>query len=543
MHPEKLVGAVLNGRWRLLRLIGEGGMGAVYEAEGPPGEGRRAIKLLHQEFILEDAILKRFAAEAAAARSLQHPNVAQVLDCATAENGTPYIVMELLQGSSLGTYVDQHQALPPPQAVQIVEGLLRALTLAHARGIVHRDLKPDNVFLTQDAGGAFVAKVLDFGIAKVMDLAGGMGHKTRTGVLLGTPGYMSPEQIKNSKGVDARSDLWSVAVILYELLSGASPFPADNEFARLTSVLTEESTPIAQVSPHLAAWGPFFQRALAKEPAHRFQSAEEMGQSMLSLMRGTSLRPPPTMQGQGTQVMPSMPDGPPSPASMQKPQPPPHSLGARLPETQQSSPVLAFLAGPPEPLSLAQPLPHSRGPYGSSPDAPPRAAMPETQPASMPVRAPPPAAPRPSDHPQITAPAASMSPASLQVMLAMGQQAPYAQPPLSGPMPGPMSVQYGSVPPHSMAQPYGVATPGPPPAIVYGAAAAAAAAAAVGPTHVSGLRPPGTPTMQEHTTSVQVVDAPQQRSSGVAWWAVGVIAFVAFGLGLALGLALAPVIG
>src|SRR5690349_2923534 len=116
--------------------------------------------------------------------------------------------------------------------------------------------------------------MLDFGIAKVMDAAGGMGNKTRTGVLLGTPGYMSPEQIKNSKGVDARTDLWSVGIIFYELLSGKTPFPADNEFARLTSVLSEEIKPIEHVAPHLAAWSPFFLRALAKDPGRRFQTAD-----------------------------------------------------------------------------------------------------------------------------------------------------------------------------------------------------------------------------------------------------------------------------
>jgi serine/threonine-protein kinase len=501
--PEKLVGAVLNGTWRLQRVLGEGGMGAVFEAEGTHGEGRRAIKLLHREFITEDAILQRFSAEAAAARSLQHPNVAQVEGCATAENGTPYIVMELLEGCSLGTYIEQAQALPPPQAVQIVEGMLRALTLAHARGIVHRDIKPDNVFLTQDASGAFVAKILDFGIAKVMDLAGGMGQKTRTGVLLGTPGYMSPEQIKNSKAVDARSDLWSVGVILYELLSGRSPFPADNEFARLTSVLTEEITPIAQVSPHLAAWGPFFQRALAKDAARRFQSAEEMGQSMVSLLRGASLRPPPpTLQAggaKGTQAMPSLSGAAPSPAA-------PYSTGQRapyapVPETQQASPVAA---------AFAQPSPQraqGRGPFGSNPDASPHA---------------------PADQSAlITAPAASMSPASLQAMMAMAPQAPYAQPPPSMP--------YASMPAPSVMAPYGLATPAPPVALPH--APAAPVAPPVGPTHVSGLRPVGTPTMQEHTPSIAVVDAPP-RFSGAAWWVVGVIAFVAFGLGLALGLAI-----
>src|SRR6185437_2579289 len=194
------------------------------------------------------------------------------------------------------TYVDQGQALPPAQAVHIAHGMLQALGAAHARSIIHRDIKPDNLFLVHDNNGSFLVKVLDFGIAKVMDVAGGMGQKTRTGVLLGTPGYMSPEQIKDSKSVDGRADLWSVGIIFYELLTGTSPFPAENEFARLTSVLTDEIRPIEQVAPHLASWSGFFQRALAKDPAWRFQNADEMAAALHATARAPSMRPPPTLQ-------------------------------------------------------------------------------------------------------------------------------------------------------------------------------------------------------------------------------------------------------
>jgi len=253
----QLIGAVLNGRWRLVRLLGEGGMGAVYEADGTRGEGKRAIKLLHPEFCKEEQILHRFFAEAQANQALQHPNVAQIYEAARAEDGSPYLVMELLQGTPLTTWLERGQPVPPEHVVPVIQAVLSALSMAHARRIIHRDLKPDNLFLVRDAQGANQVKVLDFGIAKLMDAAGGMGQKTRTGVLLGTPGYMSPEQIKNAKGVDGRSDLWSVGVILYELLTAREPFPADNEFARLTSVLTEEVKPIEQVVPQLASWSAF----------------------------------------------------------------------------------------------------------------------------------------------------------------------------------------------------------------------------------------------------------------------------------------------
>ena len=449
----QLVGALLNGRFRLVRLLGEGGMGAVYEAEGIHGEGRFAIKLLHQEFVHEEPILARFFAEAQTTRSLQHPNVARIFETVTAENGTPYLVMELLVGTPLSSYVDQGQTLPPAQAVNIIYGVLQALKTAHARSVIHRDLKPDNLFLVPDENGVPNVKVLDFGIAKVMDVAGGMGQKTRTGVLLGTPGYMSPEQVKNSKAVDPRSDLWSVAVILFELLAGKSPFPGDNEFARLTSVLSEEPRPIAAVAPTLAHWAPFFARALAKEPAQRFQSAEEMAHAVLASARGnTSLRPPPPATLPAGASAPQYSGLIPSPMSAPSPSP-----------VQQYSGLI------PSPTMGSGPTQQS-GPAVSTP-YPPAIEIPAPMSAISAMSAP------------ISRPAATIA----------------SQPP-------------PSLPAHVI------------PAL------------AVGPTHVSAQRPPGVPTIQEHTPSIQVIDAP--RLPGVAHWVVAVVGIVCFGLGLALGLAL-----
>jgi serine/threonine protein kinase len=287
---QQLVGAVLSRRWKLVRLLGEGGMGAVYEGHGINGEGVRALKVLHPEFVTEESILQRFFAEAQACQQLGHPNIAQIFEHGTAEDGTPYLVMELLRGQPLSQYIHDRKLLTAEQAGPIVYGMLQALGAAHEKRIVHRDLKPDNVFLVGDAAvggsGQFTVKVLDFGIAKVMDGAGGMGSKTRTGVLMGTPGYMSPEQIKNAKGVDPRSDLWSVGVMLFEMLTAKEVFPAENEFARLTAVLTQQVPSISSVAPNLAAWDPFFKRALAKDPAQRYQSAQEMAQALVQMTRG-----------------------------------------------------------------------------------------------------------------------------------------------------------------------------------------------------------------------------------------------------------------
>jgi len=458
------VGAVLNGRWRLVRLLGEGGMGAVYEADGPPGVGKRAIKLLHQEFVKEEQILARFFAESQATRGLNHPNVAQVLETATAENGTPYLVMELLLGIPVSDYVEQGQALPTPQAVHLVHGVLQALAAAHARGIVHRDIKPDNLFLVSDQGGSFHVKVLDFGIAKVMDIAGGMGHKTRTGVLLGTPGYMSPEQIKNSKGVDARTDLWSVGIIFYELLTGASPFPADNEFTRLTAVLTQDVKPIEQVAPHLASWSGFFQRALAKDPALRFQTSDEMAAALLATARRPSLRPPPTLSAHAAPAPPASPPSFPY-APRLSPAPQGGQQTTALPVMMERAASLAVGPSSLVPSSLS----------ATAPMLPPSSAR----------------MPQPS--------------------------APYVAI-VSG-------VPQGSVPP-----PPRSLTPAPEtPAHVGGNAAN------VGPTHVSPQHPGSALAHGGYTPSIAVVDAPPRRG-GAPYWVIGVVAFVAFGMGLAVGL-------
>jgi serine/threonine-protein kinase len=484
---QQLVGAVLNGRFRLVRLLGEGGMGAVFEADSTRGEGKRAIKLLHQEFVKEEQILARFFAEAQATRTLQHPNVAQVLETGTAENGTPYLVMELLQGIPLSTYTDQPQALPPAQAVNVIYGVLQALGAAHGRSIVHRDLKPDNLFLVTEPSGATNVKVLDFGIAKVMDVAGGMGQKTRTGVLLGTPGYMSPEQVKNSKAVDARSDLWSVAVILYELLTAQSPFPGDNEFARLTSVISEEPKPIDTVAPHLANWAPFFQRALMKEPARRFQTADEMAQALLAAARGQSLRPPPppTLQGGGPvgDYRASQPSTPYAAI-----------LGAGIQQQSGLMPSPASMAamfGPPSAATPAPPPPQSMTPY------PPQVQTPYPPP-----------------------PSATPYPPSVE-----GPSGMFPVPALSGPTSRPSATVASAPMPPAAAPAYPANNP------------AANAAAGIGPTQVSSQRPPGVPTVPGYNAPIEIVDAPR-RASGVAWWVVVVVGLVTFGLGLALGLVL-----
>ena len=271
-----LVGAILSRRFRLLRELGRGGMGAVYAASPVDGGPSVAIKILHPHFVGDAHVLQRFIEEGRTYMRLVHPNILRAHECLTAEDGSPYLVMDLLEGVPLSAYTRNGGRVSIAHSVPILQGILAGLGAAHAKGIVHRDLKPANVFLARDQGGLFAVKLLDFGIAKVMEIAGGMGNKTRTGVLLGTPAYMSPEQIKSAKDVDSRADLWSAGVMFYEMLTGRTAFPAPTEYARLAAVLHSIPEAIEGIDPQLASLGSFLTRSMQKDRTLRFQSAQEM---------------------------------------------------------------------------------------------------------------------------------------------------------------------------------------------------------------------------------------------------------------------------
>ena len=277
---HELVGAILSRRFPLRRVLGSGGMGTVFESTHPEDGRAIAVKVLESTLCQEPDVKARFVEEGRTCQRLVHPNIVRVFDVGEAEDGTPYIVMELLEGVSLSAYTKAGVRVPMAQAAAMLQGVLAGLGAAHAQGVVHRDLKPDNVILARDASGTFTPKILDFGIAKVMDAAGGMGSKTRTGMLLGTPAYMSPEQVRSSKDVDARSDLWSAGVLLYELLAGRVAFPAPTEYARLQAVLNATPVPLEQVDPQLARLSAFVRLALQKDRAQRYQSALEMARAL-----------------------------------------------------------------------------------------------------------------------------------------------------------------------------------------------------------------------------------------------------------------------
>jgi serine/threonine protein kinase len=246
-----LVGQVLDGHYRLDRLLGAGGMGAVYKAHHTELQRDVAIKILHPDIGGDQSISKRFDREAQSASRLDHPNCVRVTDFGTTSEGVKYLVMELLEGEELGARLGKPWA--PEAACVVLDQIFAGLEHAHHHGIVHRDLKPENVFLTR-AGGREVAKLVDFGIAKLLDAAGAAEVLTRAGMVFGTPRYMSPEQAAGGK-VDERSDLYSVGILAYVMLAGQLPFDGDDLGAVLRMQIMAPPPPLpASVPAPLAAW-------------------------------------------------------------------------------------------------------------------------------------------------------------------------------------------------------------------------------------------------------------------------------------------------
>ena len=273
----ELAGTLIGKSVRLVRLLGQGGMGSVWVAEHLGLHTQVAVKLISADVAESEEAVTRFQREATAAAQLKSPHVVQVFDHGVTDEGVPYIVMELLEGEDLGKRLERCGALPISEVVEIVAQVCKALARAHARGVIHRDIKPDNVFLV-DSDGELLVKVLDFGIAKRTEDSGlGM---TSTGTMMGTPYYMSPEQVMSSKAVDQRSDLWSVAVVAYHALTGALPFFAETLGALCVSINTAIHTaPTRQRADLPPALDDWFRKALARDPEHRFASAKELSQS------------------------------------------------------------------------------------------------------------------------------------------------------------------------------------------------------------------------------------------------------------------------
>jgi serine/threonine-protein kinase len=261
--------------------MGQGAMGAVYKALHLPFDELRALKVIAPELLHDQLFVERFKHEAVITRKLQHPNAVRVDDIDEAEDGRPFIVMEFIQGKSLKKLIQEEAPLPVSRVCSIIKQVASALDAAHRLGMVHRDIKPDNIALTESPEGELV-KVLDFGIAKVKEArlgaASGM-TLTGTGVVIGTPQYMSPEQAKGKRGdeLDGRSDLYSLGVVMYEMLTAALPFNADTAMEMLLARIEQPPRPIRTLRPELPEpIAGLTMRLLEKDPARRPANAKAL---------------------------------------------------------------------------------------------------------------------------------------------------------------------------------------------------------------------------------------------------------------------------
>jgi serine/threonine protein kinase len=290
-------GDILAQKYRVDGVLGVGGMGVVVAATHLQLGQRVAIKFLLPEAFRLSAALERFAREARAAALLKSDNVARVIDVATLESGAPYMVMELLDGDDLGAVIQQRGPLPLAEVIDFVVQACDAIAEAHSLGIIHRDLKPKNLFLTRRRNGTPLVKVLDFGISKVGGPAGSDHSLTKTSDVMGSPNYMAPEQIRSSRNVDERTDIWALGVIIYELLAGHVPFEAETVPQLCSMVLEQPPAPLASVRPDLPIdVVRIVERCLAKDPAARFPNVAAL---VAALAPGTAPSPPRPMATTG----------------------------------------------------------------------------------------------------------------------------------------------------------------------------------------------------------------------------------------------------
>jgi serine/threonine-protein kinase len=274
-------GDVLADKYEVERTLGIGGMGVVVAARHVHIQHRVALKFLLPESAGDGVAVARFLREAQAAMSIQSEHVARVTDVGTLAQGTPYLVMEYLDGADLARVLERRGPLPIAEAVGYLLQAMVAIAEAHALGIVHRDLKPSNLFLTERSDGAPLVKVLDFGISKSATATGPTSNLTRTSGTMGSPLYMAPEQIRSAKQVDRRADLWSLGVILQELLTGKTPFFADEVNGVLAAVVADPPTPArslrSDIPPGLEQ---VILRTLEKDPKNRYANVAELARAL-----------------------------------------------------------------------------------------------------------------------------------------------------------------------------------------------------------------------------------------------------------------------
>lgn len=321
-HSFPPIGSTFGGKYKVIGLLGEGGMGAVFEVEHVFTKKRFALKWMPPAMAKNTEAIERFAQEARLSCAIDHPNIVDVFDVCF-EEGAMFLVMELLRGESLGERIERGP-MDPLECISLLLPVLHGLDETHAIGIIHRDLKPDNVFLTQTRPQLpIVAKLLDFGISKILQGSDAM-RLTASGMMMGTAHYMAPEQARDAASAGAQADVYSFGVMLYEALSGRLPFDTDN-FGKLVSQIVLEAPPdIRSHAPHLPpALGEVIMRALSKKPHQRPAGARALALELCSAVGLPSTFFAPS----GASWTPSAPPRP--PAQVAAPENPPTQMSRR----------------------------------------------------------------------------------------------------------------------------------------------------------------------------------------------------------------------
>src|SRR5262245_19011728 len=288
--PDPYIGRAIAGQFHVAQRIGTGGMGSVYKAEQPEMRRFVAIKILHPRYLARQDLVTRFKREARAMSHLSHPNTARVFLYGQLDDGACYFVMEYLEGRNLAQTVRAEGPMDAMRAINIMIQTCGALEEAHRSGIVHRDLKPENIFLTSQGGIADFPKVLDFGLAKISErqMRPGSLILTQEGMVFGTPEFMSPEQARGEK-LDGRSDIYSLGIILYELLTGKLPFEAGQPMEFIQKHIKEKPIPLSERAPDRTfppGLDETLMKALEKKPEDRYASAAEFASALKNVIQG-----------------------------------------------------------------------------------------------------------------------------------------------------------------------------------------------------------------------------------------------------------------
>jgi eukaryotic-like serine/threonine-protein kinase len=309
---DPLVGTTLADRYEIVRRIGEGGMGAVYEARHSIIGKRVAIKVLLEKFLENEELIARLLQEARLASSIGHQNIVDVTDFGTTRDGRAFVVMEFLDGEALSELIMRDAPLPVERCLAIGKQIASALGAAHAKGIVHRDVKPENVYLVRRGDADFV-KVVDFGVSKAVRSREESGTEwqrlTRTGAVLGTPLFMSPEQASGSEDIDQRADIWAVALILYECLTGELPFRGTNYLGVVSQILNKEAQSPSVLRPELGipvAVDRLVMHGLEKDRTRRYQTMDVLERDIERLLAGDTgiVAAEASLSGSGPEIRP-----------------------------------------------------------------------------------------------------------------------------------------------------------------------------------------------------------------------------------------------